>query len=131
MKAVVPYMIKNQYGRIINMASGSGKAGGSWRGGSIYSATKSAAIAFTRAVSKELIPYNILVNAVSPCGVHTPMIRDSLFYERNEAKGWEGWPFNRMAIPEDIASVVGFLASEENNYIAGEDINITGGTIMC
>lgn len=130
-KAVVPDMIKNHYGKIINMASGSGKAGGSWRGGSIYSATKSANIAFTRAAASELIKHNILVNAVSPCGVHTPMIRDSLFYKQNEAEGWKDWPFHRMAVPQDIASAIGFLASEENQYIAGEDINITGGTIMC
>lgn len=124
-------------GRIINIASQAGKNG--YRGLSAYVASKHAVIGLTKTAAVELAPHNILVNAVCPGIVETPMkhreridggaIR-GLTAEEILAEDISQVPLGRTAQPSDVSNVVGFLASEAANYMTGQAINVTGGMTM-
>ncbi len=133
-KAVAKHMIRQGSGRIINVASDAGKTGEPFL--AAYSASKFAVIGFTQAFALEMAPYNINVNAVCPSFVDTKM-NDYIIEQmskleskspdqvRNEMKS--NIPLGRVAVPDDIAKVVMFLASDESSFITGQAINVTGG----
>ncbi|ADN50998.1 SDR family NAD(P)-dependent oxidoreductase [Vulcanisaeta distributa] len=124
-KAVVPYMVKQKYGRIINIASVAGNAMG-FAGLTHYSASKAGIVGFTRALALELARYGITVNAIAPGAVKTPGAMQPGSEEQIKMME-QIIPVGRLAEPEDIASVVAFLASDEASYITGALIIVDGG----
>ncbi|MCM1034429.1 MAG: 3-oxoacyl-ACP reductase FabG [Paludibacter sp.] len=113
-------MLRHKYGRIINMASLSGLKG--LPGQCNYSAAKGGLIAATKALAQEIGRKNVTVNAVAPGFVKTDMV-DGL----DEAELKKNIPMNRFGEAEEVAALVGFLASKEAGYITGECISINGG----
>lgn len=119
----VPHMIAQKYGRIINVSSVWGISGASFE--VVYSTAKGGMNAFTKALAKELAPSGITVNAVAPGAVDTEMM-DAL--EPAELEALENEiPAGRVATPEEIASLVYFLALPESGYINGQIISPNGG----
>ena len=113
-------MLRQRYGRIINMVSVSGVRGTA--GQTNYSAAKGAIIAATKALSQEIAKRNITVNAVAP-----GFIRSDMTSHLDEKDLVKLIPVNRFGEPEEVAELVGFLASRKASYITGEVININGG----
>lgn len=113
-------MLVKKYGRIINIASLSGLKG--IQGQTNYSAAKGGLIAATKALAQEVARKNVTVNAVAPGFIKTDMV-DGL----DEAELKKQIPAARFGSPEDVANLVGFLASKDASYITGEIININGG----
>ena len=122
-KAVVPHMIKNNYGRIVNIASIAGKEGNP--NASAYSASKAGAIGLTKSLGKELADKNIAVNAVTPAGAKTrifdQMTKEHINYMLSKV------PRNRFLEVDELASLVAWLASEENSFSTGAVFDISGG----
>ena len=125
-KNVIPYMIKQRSGRIINISSVVGVSGNA--GQTNYSASKAGIIGFTKSLAKEVASRNILVNAVAPGFIETQMT-DVLKQEVKEEIA-KNIPLRRMGTPEDVANVVKFLAGEQSSYITGQVINVDGGMVM-
>lgn len=126
MKLVGKVMIKQKSGHIINLASVSGIYGNPAQIN--YSASKAAIIGMTKTVAKELGGRSITVNAVAPGFIHTPMT-DKLTEEQRAAM-LSRIAMRRYGEPEEIASVVSFLASEDASYVTGQVIEISGGLSM-
>ncbi|ETT73959.1 3-oxoacyl-ACP reductase FabG [Paenibacillus sp. FSL R7-0204] len=121
----MPYMVTQRYGRIINVSSVWGISGASCE--VAYSASKGGVNAFTKALAKELAPSKVTVNAVAPGAVHTAMLSN---LQADELKMLEEEiPAGRLATPEDISSLVYFLALPESGYITGQVISPNGGWI--
>ncbi|MCX7879419.1 MAG: 3-oxoacyl-[acyl-carrier-protein] reductase [Ignavibacteria bacterium] len=125
-KAVISAMIKQRWGRIINISSIVGEIGNA--GQANYSASKAGIIGFTKSLAKEVASRNILVNAVAPGYIRTPMT-DKLTEEQKE-NFLKNIPLRKIGEPDDVAKVVLFLASEESSYITGQVINVDGGLVM-
>ena len=119
-QVVLPHMIAQKSGRIINVASVAGVYGNANM--AHYSATKGALISFTRALAKEVAKDNILVNAVSPGSV-SPSDNDDYDYFRETPLSYLGRPGTDM----ENANLIYFLASDEASYITGQNIQIDGG----
>ena len=123
---VIPLMIKQKAGRIINISSVVGVSGNA--GQTNYSASKAGIIGFTKSLAKEVASRNILVNAVAPGFIATDMtsiLSDSVKENINSQI-----PLKRMGSAKDIANVVKFLASDDSSYITGQVINVDGGMLM-
>jgi len=125
-KAVIKHMIKQRYGRIVNIASVVGIIGNP--GQSNYAASKAGVIGFTKSMARELASRNITVNAVAPGYIETDMT--SKLSDEQRKKLTDMIPMGRMGKPEDIAKVVGFLCSPEADYITGQVIAVDGGMTM-
>ncbi len=126
-KAVITKsMLHNKSGNIINISSIWGKAGGSCE--VHYSASKAGLIGMTKALAKEMGPSNIRVNAVAPGVIKTDMIKVFSDEDLNALK--DQIPLGRIGTPEDVASVVLFLASDAAKYITGDVITVDGGMYM-
>lgn len=123
--ALVPQMISQKKGRIINLSSMWGIAGASCE--VAYSASKSAVIGFTKALAKELGPSGITVNCVAPGVIDTEM-NAGLDGETMEALRNE-IPLERIGSPSDVAGAVSFLASENAAYITGQVLSVDGGIL--
>lgn len=117
---LIQKMLRNRYGRIINIASVSGVKGTA--GQTNYSAAKGALVAATKALAQEVAKRKITVNAVAP-----GFIKSDMTSELNEAELKNLIPINRFGEPEEVAHAVSFLASKKASYITGEVININGG----
>lgn len=113
-------LLRNKYGRIINMVSVSGVKGTA--GQTNYSAAKGALVGATKALAQEVAKRNITVNAVAPGFIKTDMTQD---FNEDELKAMI--PANRFGEAEEVADLVAFLASKKSSYITGEIININGG----
>ena len=116
-------MIKNKWGRIINIGSVSGLMGN--QGQTNYASSKAALEGFTRSLAKEIGSRNITVNLVSPGFINTDMT-SGLTIEKLESQ----IPLGRMGNPSDVASLVAFLASEGAGYITGQTLVVDGGLFM-
>jgi len=116
-------MIKQRYGRIINISSIIGFIGNI--GQANYAATKAGLIGFTKSLAKELASRNITVNAVAPGFIETDMTAE--LPEDIKAQYLKQIPLSRFGKPEDVANVVLFLASDLVSYITGEVIHVNGG----
>ncbi len=125
-KAVSRIMIKQRYGKIINIASIIGIIGNP--GQANYSASKAGIIALTKTAAKELASRNINVNAVAPGFIQTEMT--AKLPEELKHKMQEAIPLGRFGSPVDVAVVCVFLASEEASYITGQTIAVDGGMVM-
>jgi 3-oxoacyl-[acyl-carrier protein] reductase len=119
-------MTKARWGRIINVSSVVASMGNA--GQSNYAAAKSGIEGFSRALAREVASRNITVNSVAPGFIDTDMT-SSLAESHKDALRSQ-IPMNRLGAPEDIASVVGFLASEGGAYVTGETIHVNGGMYM-
>jgi len=128
-KACLPYMKKNNFGRMIFISSTAGQRVEAFH--SHYAASKGGMISFTKSLAVELSPFNITVNSVAPGWVDTEMndkvFADAEFKEkiRNEI------PVGRIATAEDIAGPILFLASDLARHINGEILNVNGGSVLC
>lgn len=122
-KIVVPHMIKNNYGRIVNIASIAGKEGNP--NASAYSTAKAGVIALTKSLGKELADKNIAVNCVTPAAAKTrifdQMTDEHINYMLSKI------PRNRFVKVEELASIVAWIASEENSYTTGAVFDLSGG----
>jgi 3-oxoacyl-[acyl-carrier protein] reductase len=116
-------MLKNRWGRIVNISSVVGFTGNV--GQVNYSATKSALIGFTKSLAKELAGRNITVNAVAPGFIETDMT--AVLSEEIKSAYLKNIPLGRFGKPEDVAGMVVFLCSEYASYITGEVVHINGG----
>jgi 3-oxoacyl-[acyl-carrier protein] reductase len=125
-KAVLPVMLKNRSGKIINVASISAFKGGGVFGNVLYGTTKAGVIALTKGLAREFGPHGINVNGINPGLADTGMTNQHL-NENNRARMSEIIPLGRLASTTDIARLVTFLASDSSSYITGETITIDGG----
>ena len=127
-RAVLPSMLANKWGRIINFSSTAGK-NVSTIGGAHYTASKAGILGFTRHLAKELTATGITVNAVCPGLVNTEMTRSTIGY-LSAMQYAETLPVPRMCEPEEVAHLVAFLASEQAAYLTGASLDINGGELM-
>ncbi|TFE03911.1 SDR family NAD(P)-dependent oxidoreductase [Jeotgalibacillus salarius] len=122
-KEVIPAMKENQWGRIINIGSEVVELGNPEF--SNYVTAKSAVVGMTRSWANELGKHNITVNAVHPGFI--PVERHGEVTEDSASSYIEGVPLKRLGKPEDVASMVRFLASDEADFVTGQNINVNGG----
>lgn len=128
-KAVLPIMVGQGHGHVVNLGSDAGRVGSS--GEAVYSAAKGGVIAFTKAVAREMARHQVTVNCVCPGPTDTPLfasiggdnpkLRDALT---------KAIPLRRLADPSDLANAVAFFASEEASYITGQTVSVSGGLTM-
>ena len=123
---VLPTMMRNRWGRIVNIASVVGQAGAA--GQANYAASKAGLIGLTKALAQEMASRNITVNAVAPGYIATDMTK--VLPEEVKQKILASVPLGRMGTPEDIAAAVKFLASEDASYITGHVLAVNGGMYM-
>jgi len=123
-KAVIKGMIKQKSGKIINISSIIGITGN--KGQANYAASKSGILGLTKSLAKEVASRNITVNAINPGYIKTEMTKDL----NNKDKFLDNIPLQRFGLPDDIANLACFLASDEASYITGQAINIDGGMVM-
>lgn len=125
-KNAIPHMMKQKYGRIVNISSVVGVSGNA--GQANYAASKAGIIGFTKSVAKELASRNILANCVAPGFIKTDMtdvLSDSVKESINAQI-----PLKKMGTAEEVAKAVYFLGNEENTYITGQVLNVDGGMLM-
>jgi 2-hydroxycyclohexanecarboxyl-CoA dehydrogenase len=129
-KATLPGMVERKWGRIVNIGSDAGRVGSSFE--SVYSGAKGGVIAFTKTIAREVARSGVTANTVCPGPTDTPMLAEV-------AKGQgekiieamtRAVPMKRLAMPEDIATAVAFLASDEAEYITGQTLSVSGGLTM-
>lgn len=131
-RAVVPGMKERGEGRVVNIASDAGRVGSS--GQTVYSATKGAVIAFSKALAREMAGRRIPVNVVSPGPTDTAFFNDFADAieggEKLRAALERAIPFRRIGQPDDIAPAIVFLSSDEARFITGQVISVSGGLTM-
>jgi 3-oxoacyl-[acyl-carrier protein] reductase len=125
-KAVIRYMSKQRYGKIVNIASVVGEMGNA--GQANYSASKAGVIGFTKTIAREFASRGINVNAIAPGYIVTPMTE--VLPEKAKEDLKRMIPMERLGQPEDVAQAALFLVSEASNYITGQVINVNGGIYM-
>ncbi len=122
-QAVLPTMLKQKYGKIVNTSSIYGFTGNATR--SSYAAAKAGVAAFTKSLALEVVNEGINVNAVAPGRVETPRVR-SHYSDQAWADAVSQIPMGRTGTPDEIASAVLFLVIDENSYITGQTIHVNG-----
>jgi len=125
-KTASKYMIKQRWGRIINISSVAGVMGNP--GQANYSASKAGLIGLTKTTAKELAPRGVTCNAIAPGLVVSAMTE--ILPEKVREKYLDSIPLGRLGTPEDVAYAVGFLATDLSGYITGQVIQIDGGLAM-
>ncbi len=124
-RRAIPAMLKEKYGRIINISSVWGQTGASCE--AVYSMTKAGIIGLTRALSKEYAPSGITVNCISPGVIDTDMM--NRFSAEEKEAICEEIPAGTMGTPEDVANAVLFFADSKSSYITGQILGVNGGMV--
>ena len=122
-RAVIPAMIAQKYGRIVNLASIAGKNGNPSL--TPYSTSKAAVIGFTKALGKDLAKDGVIVNCITPTAVHTEMVKS--FPQKTVDTILEQTPMGRMGTTDELASMVAWMCSEECSFTTGGVFDISGG----
>jgi 3-oxoacyl-[acyl-carrier protein] reductase len=125
-RAAVKVMMKNRFGRIINITSIVGVTGNP--GQVNYCAAKAGLIGFSKALAAEIAGRNVTVNCVAPGFIHSPMT--DVLPEAQKEHLLKGIPMGRMGNPDEIAAAVAFLASDNAGYITGQTLHVNGGMAM-
>jgi 2-hydroxycyclohexanecarboxyl-CoA dehydrogenase len=132
-KVVLPHMVARGVGKVVNVASDAGRVGSS--GEAVYSATKGAVIAFSKALAREMVRHRITVNVVCPGLTETPLLQSLRDQSPKMARILEAvtraTPLGRVATPEEIAGAVAFFASPEADFVTGQTLSVSGGLTMC
>lgn len=123
----VPHLKASDTGAIVNVSSTAGQRGEA--GHAHYAAAKGGMIAWTKSLAPELAPYGVRVNCVAPGWVHTDMAAAALASDGKKISA--GIPLGRAGQPQEIASVVCFLAGDLASYMTGEIVNVNGGSVLC
>jgi 3-oxoacyl-[acyl-carrier protein] reductase len=123
---VIPSMLKQRWGRIINITSVFGQIGQA--GQANYAASKAGLIGLTMAIAREVASRNITSNAIAPGFIETSMT--AALSEEFKQNAVKQIPLGRVGTPDDVANAVAFLASEEASYITGHVLNVNGGMLM-
>jgi len=126
-KEVLPVMIKNRYGKIVNISSICGKKESIYASSS-YCASKAGVIGLTRCIAAKTAKYGINVNCVAPAIIDTSML--SVLDNKKIDEAVKTIPLGRIGKPEDVANAVLFLVRDSSNFITGETINVNGGSFM-
>jgi 3-oxoacyl-[acyl-carrier protein] reductase len=126
-REVTPIMKAQHYGRIVNVASITGKNGDNSTV-FVYGASKGAVISMTRSVARQLGPFGVTCNAIAPHAVMTEMMR--YWTDEKKKKAADAIPVRRLGTVEDIAHLICFLSSDDASFINGETVNINGGYYM-
>ncbi len=124
-QAILPNMIKNKQGRLVNISSIWGESGASCE--VVYSASKSAIIGFTKALSKEVGPSGITVNAVAPGVIKTDMLQNYSSQDLDALANETS--LQRLGTPKDVSGVVSFFLSDKADYVTGQVLTVDGGLI--
>lgn len=123
-KYATPYMVKNGWGRVINMSS---RAHLGNKGQVNYSASKAGVIGLSRSLSMELGKFGVTVNCIAPGIIETPGVTGLAHYKNLVERVAPTLPIPRLGRPSDVAGVAAFLASDDAEYITGETIHVSGG----
>ena len=126
-QAVLPAMTARRWGRIVNISSTAGKSV-STLGGAHYTAAKAGVLGLTRHLSREVARHGITVNAVCPGLIDTEMVRATIAADAVQRYA-ASFPVARLGQPEEVASLVAFLASDDAAYITGASLDINGGDL--
>jgi NAD(P)-dependent dehydrogenase (short-subunit alcohol dehydrogenase family) len=133
-RAVLPHMMASRSGSIVNLASWAGKTGNANFAG--YSASKFAVIGLTQALAREMAPHGIRVNAICPGIVVDTAMRSAIEVQQRHyglpdtSEREKSIPIGRVSVPDDVAQIAAFLASDQASYLTGESINLSGGLLM-
>ena len=127
-QACMKPMRQAKYGRIVNLSSVSGKRGGGVFGGAHYSASKAAVLAFSKNLSREISADGVTINSVCPGLINTEIWKS--LPKEDAQKVIDGIPMGRPGETQEVANAIVFLASKEESYITGEEIDINGGSHM-
>jgi NAD(P)-dependent dehydrogenase (short-subunit alcohol dehydrogenase family) len=133
-RAVLPHMVARRSGSVINLASWAGKTGNAYFAG--YSASKFAVIGLTQALAREMAPHGVRINAICLGIVVDTAMRTAIEAQQRHyglpqtAEREKSIPIGRVSVPEEVARIAAFLASDESSYMTGESINISGGLLM-
>ena len=122
-KAVLPFMVKKKFGRIINISSIVGITGNPGQGN--YAASKAGLIGLTKTIAREVASRNITANAIAPGYIETDMVKELPDELRSRIQSMV--PLGRLGTGDDVAGMVAFLCSEDANYITGQVIGVDGG----
>jgi len=131
-RRVVPGMVARRYGRVVNIGSDAARVGSSLE--AVYSGAKGAVVSFTKTLARELASHGVTANCVCPGPTETPLLEQMLTAGDDTGRLRESLrravPMRRLAVPEDIAGAVAFLASERAAYITGQTLSVSGGLTM-
>ena len=133
-RAVLPHMSARRSGSVVNLASWAGKTGNAFFAG--YSASKFAVIGLTQALAREMAPHGVRVNAICPGIVVETAMRTAIEAQQRQyglpetSEREKSIPTGRVSVPEDVANIAAFLASDEASYMTGEAVNLSGGLLM-
>lgn len=128
-KVILPLMIENGTGKVVNIASDSGRVGSS--GEAVYSAAKGGIISLTKTLAREMARHKLNVNCIAPGPSNTPLIEEIGSYNEGIVKALEkAIPFRRLAEAQDIANAVAYFSSPEADYITGQTLSVNGGLTM-
>lgn len=126
-RLLLPHMIAQRYGRIVNIASQAARTGGAVAPVH-YISSKAAMLGLTKGIAKEVGKYGITVNAVNPGRIDTPMIHDVSDEVNREIAS--RIPVGRLGLPSDIANAIAFLCADETDFLTGTTIEVNGGAYM-
>jgi len=128
MRAVLPHMKANKYGKIINVSSSAGRSISTFAGAH-YTTAKAGILGLTRHAAFEYAPYNININAIAPGTIDTELLRKSATAEKINMES-EKIPMRRLGTTDDIYNLISFLASDQSSYINGATIDINGADLL-
>lgn len=127
--SVLPIMIEQGFGKVINIGSDAGRVGST--GEAVYSAAKGGVIAFSKTIAREMARHKINVNVVCPGPANTPLFQEIVKDNPKISTALEkAIPFRRLAEPEDIANAVCYFSSDEASFVTGQTLSVSGGLTM-